>query len=52
MRIGAPREVFPGEARVAMTPDSAVALQKLGRPGRFLRCHPELHHVQGDEPLL
>ena len=30
MRIGAPKEVFPGEARVAMTPDSAVALQKLG----------------------
>jgi NAD(P) transhydrogenase subunit alpha len=30
MRIGAPKEVFPGEARVAMTPDSALALQKLG----------------------
>ena len=30
MKIGAPKEVFPGEARVAMTPDSAVALQKLG----------------------
>jgi H+-translocating NAD(P) transhydrogenase subunit alpha len=30
MRIGAPKEAFPGEARVAMTPDSAVALQKLG----------------------
>ena len=30
MKIGAPREVFPGEARVAMTPDSAAALQKLG----------------------
>jgi NAD(P) transhydrogenase subunit alpha len=30
LKIGAPREVFEGEARVAMTPDSAVALQKLG----------------------
>ncbi len=30
MKIGAPKEVFEGEARVAMTPDSAVALQKLG----------------------
>ncbi|WP_089232730.1 Re/Si-specific NAD(P)(+) transhydrogenase subunit alpha [Tropicimonas sediminicola] len=30
MKIGSPREVFPGEARVAMTPDSARALQKLG----------------------
>ena len=30
MRIGAPKEAVPGEARVAMTPDSAVALQKLG----------------------
>ena len=30
MKIGAPKEVFPGEARVAMTPDSAAALQKLG----------------------
>ncbi|NUB43153.1 Re/Si-specific NAD(P)(+) transhydrogenase subunit alpha [Fertoebacter nigrum] len=30
MKIGAPREVFEGEARVAMTPDSAVQLQKLG----------------------
>jgi NAD(P) transhydrogenase subunit alpha len=28
--IGAPKEVFPGEARVAMTPDSATQLQKLG----------------------
>ncbi len=28
--IGAPKEVFPGEARVAMTPDSAAQLQKLG----------------------
>ncbi|MFT3689165.1 Re/Si-specific NAD(P)(+) transhydrogenase subunit alpha [Paenirhodobacter sp.] len=30
MKIGAPRETFEGEARVAMTPDSAVQLQKLG----------------------
>ncbi|MEO9515280.1 MAG: Re/Si-specific NAD(P)(+) transhydrogenase subunit alpha [Paracoccaceae bacterium] len=30
MKIGTPKETFEGEARVAMTPDSAVALQKLG----------------------
>ncbi|OCX64532.1 NAD(P) transhydrogenase subunit alpha [Thioclava sp. SK-1] len=30
MKIGAPSEVFEGEARVAMTPDSALQLQKLG----------------------
>ena len=30
MKIGAPREVFAGEARVAMTPESAKAIQKLG----------------------
>ena len=30
MRIGSPKEVMPGEARVAMTPASAVQLQKLG----------------------
>ena len=30
MRIGSPKEVMPGEARVAMTPDSAAQLQKLG----------------------
>ena len=30
MKIGSPKEVFPGEARVAMTPDSALQLQKLG----------------------
>ncbi|MDE3080641.1 MAG: Re/Si-specific NAD(P)(+) transhydrogenase subunit alpha [Paracoccaceae bacterium] len=30
MKIGAPKEIFPGEARVAMTPDSAVQLKKLG----------------------
>jgi len=30
MIIGAPRELFEGEARVALTPDSALQLQKLG----------------------
>ncbi|HEY0214617.1 MAG TPA: Re/Si-specific NAD(P)(+) transhydrogenase subunit alpha [Paenirhodobacter sp.] len=30
MKIGAPREIYEGEARVAMTPESAVQLQKLG----------------------
>ncbi|MCC5984337.1 MAG: Re/Si-specific NAD(P)(+) transhydrogenase subunit alpha [Rhodobacteraceae bacterium] len=30
MKIGAPREVYEGEARVALTPDSALQLQKLG----------------------
>jgi NAD(P) transhydrogenase subunit alpha len=30
VRIGTPKEVLAGEARVAMTPDSAVQLQKLG----------------------
>jgi len=30
MKIGSPREVFPGESRVALTPDSALQLQKLG----------------------
>jgi NAD(P) transhydrogenase subunit alpha len=30
LKIGTPKEVFEGEARVAMTPDSAVQLQKLG----------------------
>jgi H+-translocating NAD(P) transhydrogenase subunit alpha len=30
MYIGSPKEVFNGEARVAMTPDSALQLQKLG----------------------
>ena len=30
MKIGTPKEVFAGEARVAMTPDSAGQLQKLG----------------------
>ena len=30
MKIGTPKEVHEGEARVAMTPESAQALQKLG----------------------
>ncbi len=30
MKIGTPKEVLAGEARVAMTPDSALQLQKLG----------------------
>ena len=30
MKIGAPKEIAPGEARVALTPDSAGRLQKLG----------------------
>ncbi len=30
MKIGVPKEVIAGENRVAMTPESAVALQKLG----------------------
>jgi NAD(P) transhydrogenase subunit alpha len=30
LKIGTPKEVFEGEARVAMTPDSALQLQKLG----------------------
>ena len=30
MKIGTPKELLEGEARVAMTPDSARALQKLG----------------------
>ncbi len=30
MKIGTPKEVAEGEARVAMTPDSALQLQKLG----------------------
>ncbi len=30
LTIGTPKEVAPGEARVAMTPDSALQLQKLG----------------------
>ena len=31
MYIGAPKETYTGEARVAMTPDSARQLQKLGK---------------------
>jgi NAD(P) transhydrogenase subunit alpha len=30
VRIGAPKEITPGEARVALTPESAAQLQKLG----------------------
>jgi NAD(P) transhydrogenase, alpha subunit len=30
LKIGAPKEIYEGEARVALTPDSAVQLQKLG----------------------
>lgn len=30
MKIGVPKEVYEGEARVALTPDSALQLQKLG----------------------
>jgi NAD(P) transhydrogenase subunit alpha len=30
VKIGTPKEVFEGESRVAMTPDSAKQLQKLG----------------------
>ncbi|MGJ8584537.1 MAG: Re/Si-specific NAD(P)(+) transhydrogenase subunit alpha [Marinosulfonomonas sp.] len=30
MKIGVPKEIFPNEARVAMTPESAAQLQKLG----------------------
>jgi len=30
LKIGTPKEVLEGENRVAMTPDSARALQKLG----------------------
>jgi H+-translocating NAD(P) transhydrogenase subunit alpha len=30
VKIGAPKEIFPGENRVAMTPESAAQLKKLG----------------------
>ncbi len=30
VKIGAPKEIFEGESRVAMTPESALQLQKLG----------------------
>ncbi len=30
MKLGTPKETFAGEARVALTPDSALQLQKLG----------------------
>ena len=48
MKIGALKEIFAGENRVAMTPDSALQLQKLGHAcvieagagetGGLLRC--------------
>ncbi|MBY6137127.1 hypothetical protein KUV61_14930, partial [Nocardioides marinus] len=30
VKLGTPKETFPGENRVALTPDSARQLQKLG----------------------
>ena len=30
MKVGAPKEICLGENRVAMTPDSAIQIQKLG----------------------
>ena len=30
MKVGAPKEICPGENRVAITPDSAIQIQKLG----------------------
>ena len=30
LKIGVPKEIFPGECRVAVTPDTAKTLQKLG----------------------
>ena len=30
MKIGSPKEIFKGENRIAMTPESAKHLQKLG----------------------
>ncbi|HBB83461.1 MAG TPA: hypothetical protein DC031_09345, partial [Sulfitobacter sp.] len=30
LKIGTPKEIFEGENRVAMTPESALQLQKLG----------------------
>jgi NAD(P) transhydrogenase subunit alpha len=30
MIVGSPKEIFKGEARVAMTPESAKQIQKLG----------------------
>ena len=34
MKIGALREIQPGEARVAMTPASAIDIRKLGHDCR------------------
>ena len=36
VKIGAPKEIFSGEARVAMTPDSANQLKKLGYAADFV----------------
>ncbi|MFT6105423.1 MAG: NAD(P) transhydrogenase subunit alpha, partial [Paracoccaceae bacterium] len=30
MKIGTPKEIYSGESRVAMTPESALLLGKLG----------------------
>jgi len=30
MKIGSPKEIYKGENRIAMTPESAKQLQKLG----------------------
>ena len=40
MRIGSPKEVMPGEARVAMTPESAAQLQKTRTWSVSLRAAP------------
>ena len=43
MIVGSPKEVFKGEARVAMTPESAKQIQKLGYTCIFEStgcCHP------------
>ncbi|MEZ5887252.1 MAG: Re/Si-specific NAD(P)(+) transhydrogenase subunit alpha [Paracoccaceae bacterium] len=42
MKIGAPKEIFAGENRVAMTPDSALQLKKLGH-----ECYIEAGAGQG-----
>ena len=57
MKIGTPKEVLEGEARVAMTPDSARQLQKLGHEciietGAGIRAgfiHVPAHHEIGTE---
>lgn len=37
MKVAALKETWPGEARVAMTPESALALQKLGHDCLLVR---------------